>query len=103
MKGKKKKKKSKGPPEQNIRTQNSLLSPISQTSKTPSSGMLFRRNAFLSSCGGSRTSSTVRTQVPQWMPMARAHWVSLNMLTLLLFLEREREGWGLVLWDVVIV
>ena len=60
----------------------SLLSPISQTSKTPSSGISLLIKAFLSSFGGSRTSSSVKTQVPQCIPIALLHWVSLKMFTL---------------------
>jgi len=61
---------------------NSLESPISQTSKTPVSAIPFRFSASFSSRGGSMTSSSVSTQVPQWMPIARWHFVSMNMFTL---------------------
>lgn len=44
--------------------QYSRLSPMSQTSKTPVSGKSFQAMASLSFLGGSRTSSSVSTQVP---------------------------------------
>lgn len=62
--------------------QNCRLSPISHTSNTPVSGMPLLVRAFLRSWGGSSTSSSVNTQVPQCIPMARLHFVSLKILTL---------------------
>ncbi len=43
----------------------SRLSPMSQTLKTPSSGMPFCASAFFNNLGGSKTSSVVRIHVPQ--------------------------------------
>lgn len=63
------------------KNQNSRLSPILQTSKTPVSGILFLFRASLSFLGGSSTSSSVRTQVPQCMPSAFLHLVSWKMFT----------------------
>ncbi len=60
----------------------SRLSPISQTSNTPSSGMPLFASAVFRRRGGSRTSSHVNTHVPQCMPSACLHFVSVKMLTL---------------------
>lgn len=62
-------------------TQNSLLSPILHVSNAPGSRP-FHSAASLSNRGGSSTSSSVRTHVPQWIPIARLHFVSAKMLTL---------------------
>jgi len=60
---------------------NSRLSPISHTSNTPVSGISLLLRAFFSIFGGSNTSSSVNTHVPQCMPMAFLHWVSLKIST----------------------
>ena len=61
---------------------NSQLSPMLHTSNRPVSGKLLFFSASLSNFGGSVTPSSVRTQVPQCIPIALLHLVSLNMLTL---------------------
>ena len=53
------------PSDSNCNYRNSRLSPISQISKTPSSAIPLLFNAFFKSTGGSKTSSSVSTHVPQ--------------------------------------
>lgn len=48
---------------------------MSHTSKIPCSAIPLLLRALLSSIGGSSTSSSVKTHVPQWMPIARLHLV----------------------------
>lgn len=61
--------------------QNPRLSPISQTSNTPSSGISCFFSASFNFLGGSRTSSSVSTHVPQCIPRALRHLVSWNIRT----------------------
>lgn len=60
---------------------NSRLSPISQTSNTPVSPKPSSFRASMSFCGGSSSSSVVSAHVPQCIPSAFLHRVSLNIRT----------------------